>query len=112
MPRTKRFFLAFPTTILFTDGGTLTGVVVKAVHLTELRIAVNAMRAAAGLSAFTFTGSSTVISRVHVTELRQALDAARTVIGVAALTYNDPTITAGTTKVKAAHWSELRLGTQ
>ena len=100
------------TTIVFTDSGTLTGVAVKTAHLTELRTAVNAMRAAAGLSAFTFTGSSTLISGIHVTELRQALDAARTQIGLATLTYTDPTITAGTTKVKAAHWSELRLGTQ
>lgn len=103
------------TTIVFTDNA-LTGIAVKALHVTQLRTAVNAMRTAAGLSAAVFTDptltNATRIKRIHLIELRLALDAARSMIGLPAISYTDPTITAGTTKVKAAHWSEVRAGTQ
>ena len=104
------------TTVVFTNTS-LSGVKVKAVHLTELRTAVNAMRAAVGLTAGTFTDPtitalSTNVKRLHVTELRTALDAARALIGLGTLTYTDSTITALSTKVKAAHVTELRAGTQ
>jgi hypothetical protein len=56
-----------------------------------------------------FIGGTTV-QAVHVNELRDALDEARAAIGIPALTYTDVTIVAGTTRVKAAHWSELRAG--
>jgi hypothetical protein len=105
------------TTIVFTDATLSTSVVIKAAHITELRTAVNAMRAAAGLGAATFTDGtlntlSTPIKAVHITELRTALDAARSAIGLAAISYTDPTITANTTSPKGAHITELRNGTQ
>ncbi len=96
------------TTIVFTDDPLTAGTTIKAVHFTQLRTAVNAMRAAAGLSAQTFTDptlSSTVkVKAVHLTELRTALDAARAEIGLPALVY-----TGGTT-VNAAHVTEIRNG--
>ncbi|HYI12129.1 MAG TPA: hypothetical protein VEK57_23955 [Thermoanaerobaculia bacterium] len=103
------------TTILFTDDPLTVQVTkVKAVHLTQLRQAVNAMRATAGLGAFSFTdpalSSSIRVKAVHVTELRTALNPARAALGLSALTYTDPTVTAGTTRVKAAHVQELRAG--
>jgi hypothetical protein len=68
------------TTVMFTDTS-LAGVVIKAAHITELRTAVNAMRAAAGLSSTAFTDGSrpgVIIKRVHIAELRSSLDEART----------------------------------
>jgi hypothetical protein len=104
------------TTTVFTDAS-LSGVMIKAAHVTQLRTAVNAMRAAGGLPAAVFTdptlaAGSTMVKRVHVTELRAALDAARAAIGLAALGYTDPVITAGSTMLKAVHITQLRAGTQ
>ncbi|HEX3069491.1 MAG TPA: hypothetical protein VHX14_13050, partial [Thermoanaerobaculia bacterium] len=101
------------TTILFTDDPMSAGsTIIKAVHITELRTAVNAVRAAAGLSPTTFTDASLSGTRpkaLHVTELRSALDAARAAIGLSALVYTDPGLAAGGI-VKAAHYRELRAG--
>ena len=100
------------TTTIFTDTS-LSGVKVKAVHLTELRTAVNAFRAAAGLGAATFTDAALTgvkIKAAQLSELRTALDAARIALLLPALSYTDSTITALTTKVKGAHVTELRGG--
>jgi hypothetical protein len=104
------------TTTIFTDAS-LAGATIKAVHVTELRAAVNAVRAAAGLPAATFTDPtltvrSTVAMRTHLVELRAALDAARALVGLPAIAYTDPTITARSTPVKAVHLTQLRAGTQ
>jgi hypothetical protein len=45
---------------------------------------------------------------VHITELRSALDAVYDALAIARPTYTDPTLTAGSTPLKAAHISELR----
>ena len=105
------------TTISFTDQTLNSSVVVKALHLTQLRTAVNAMRAAANLAAASFTDSTvtagvTPVKGVHILEARTALDAARTAIGLPGLGYTDVTITPGTTVIKAAHVTEVRQGTQ
>ena len=88
------------TTIMFTDSN-LAGVVAKAVHITQLQTAVNAMRAAAGLAAIQFTDISQAQNRTiraaHVNELRTALDAARARIGLPTIFYTDGTITASNT---------------
>ena len=103
------------TTVLFTDEPLVAGTtVVKAAHATELRTAVNATRALAGLAASTFTDdtlSSTIsVKRVHVIELRSALDAARSAMALTAITYSDVTINVGATTVKASHVDDLRQG--
>ncbi|HUP46529.1 MAG TPA: hypothetical protein VM779_13570, partial [Thermoanaerobaculia bacterium] len=102
------------TTILFTDPTLNSSVLVKAIHLAEIRQAVNAMRAAAGLVAATFSPATagTIIQRAHIVEARDALDEARTAIGLPGIGYTDPIITAGATTVKAAHFTGLRQGTQ
>ncbi len=98
------------TTIVFTD---TTPVLVKALHVTQLRTSVNAMRAAGGIAPFSFTDSIlTTVRRLHITELRSALDAARAAIGLPPIAYTDPGIIAGTTRIKRAHVTELRAGTQ
>jgi hypothetical protein len=89
---------------------TVTGI--KAAHITELRQAVNALRATAGLIASSFTdpvlSTSVQVKAVHLQELRTALSAARTPLGLTAASYTDPTLTAGSTIVKAVHVQELR----
>jgi hypothetical protein len=105
------------TTVVFTDPSLSNAIPVRKLHLDELRTAVNAMRAAANLSAATFTDStitaqSTKIKRLHIVELRTALDEARDAIELADITYTDSSLTAGSTVVKAVHATELRGGTQ
>jgi hypothetical protein len=99
------------TTIVFTDDPLVAGTtIVQALHITELRSAVNAMRAAAGLSAATWTDSSLTgieIKAVHISELRSNLDAARSALGLSTGSYTDA-LTPGSTIVKAVHVSELR----
>lgn len=100
------------TTIVFTDDPLVAGsTVVKAVHLTELRTAVNAFRAAAALPPFVFTDSNPAglaIRALHISELRTALNGARSAIGLGAISFTDPTLTAGSTIVKAVHDQEIR----
>jgi len=102
------------TTTSFTDDPiAASSTNVKAVHFTQLRTAVNAMRAAASLGALAPDPGVTVggiVRAHHVTDLRAGLDAARTLIGLSALTYTDPTLTIGATPVKETHVTELRNG--
>jgi N-acetylmuramoyl-L-alanine amidase len=101
------------TTIIFTDTD-LSGVTIKATHIDELRIAVNAMRRAAGLSEVAFTDTSLVgnsVRSVHITDLRTALDEARAAIGQMAVNYSEP-ITGGNTVVRVVHIVEIRSGVQ
>lgn len=92
------------TTVTFTDD-----VIVRAAHLTQLRQAVNALRATAGLAAATFTDTIAVgvpIKAVHLTELRTALAQARSALGLPAITTTD----APPTVIKAIHVQEIRNG--
>jgi hypothetical protein len=102
------------TTVFFTDDPlTQYSTVVKAVHVTELRTAANAVRAAAGLSAASWTDSSlsgATIKAVHFTELRNSLGDATSILGLPAANYTDSTL-AGVA-VKKAHIDELRLRTK
>ena len=100
------------TTIIFADDPLVVGVtVIKAQHLTELRQAVNAVRAAAALTAATWTDSAplgVVVKAVHVNELRTNLDQARGLLGLSTGSYTEPTLTPGVTVVKAIHIQQLR----
>ena len=101
-------------TFFFTDDPLIAQVTrVKTIHLTELRQAVNAMRAAGGLAPATFTdptiGAGTPVKSVHWLELRTALTQARTSVGMTPVTFTDSPISAAT-KVKAVHVEELRNG--
>jgi hypothetical protein len=101
----------YATTIAFTDEPLVAGVVVKAIHLSELRAAVNAFRVAASQPRATFTDSaspSIPIRALHIQELRNALAAARTMLGFSAIAFTDPTLTPGVTPIRAAHVQELR----
>lgn len=101
------------TTIMFTDDPLIAGqTVVKALHVTELRTAVSAVRNAAGLPPVSFTDSTLVglpIQSVHVQELRNALNQARSALFLSALSYTDQPLSAGV-PIKRAHFEELRAG--
>ena len=100
------------TTIVFTDDPIVIGsTVIKGTHLTELRTAVNAVRAAAGLAAATFTDASPnglTVKATHIQELRTALTPARSTLGVPAVSYSNAA-TAGTI-VRAIDLVEIRNG--
>ncbi|MGH7348188.1 MAG: hypothetical protein ACREK4_25000, partial [Candidatus Rokuibacteriota bacterium] len=98
----------------FTDSLLTAGTTVeKAVHITELRTAIDLARARNGLAAFawtdpTLTAGSTAIKAIHIVELRTALNQVYAKRGMAPPTYTDPTIVPGQTVSKAAHIQELR----
>ncbi len=84
---------------------------VKRTHIVELRTAVNAVRAAAGLAAQTFTDSvltagSSKPRALHITELRTALNAALTQLGRTLPAYSAGAATGST--VLLTHVQELR----
>lgn len=98
------------TTGMFTDIALNAGMTPKAVHITQLRTAVDAVRQLASLAPGTYTDANpTIIKAAHITDLRTALDQARAALLQPALTYTN-TITAGTTKMKAVDVTELRAG--
>jgi hypothetical protein len=102
------------TTLIFTDPS-LGGVVVKAVHFSELRTAVNAVRTLAGLQPGTWTDATltsglTRVKAAHLSELRSALDNARSTLSLPAVIYSNPVITPGSTVIRAQHLMDLRGG--
>jgi hypothetical protein len=103
------------TTVVFADAS-LDGVVIKAIHFTQLRTAVNGMRTAANLAAFAFTApapsAGTLILRQHVIDLRTGLDSARSALGLLPIDYTNQVITTGITVMRPAHVTELRAGTR
>ncbi len=98
----------------FTDPTLTAGTTaIKAVHITELRSAINTLRTAYGLATYTWTDStlttgSTSVKAAHITEMRTALNAVYDARSMTRPTYTDSTITAGSTAVKTTHISELR----
>lgn len=101
------------TTVAFTDSS-IAGTRVRALHWTQLLVAVNAVRAVAGLPAVAFTAPAPAVGvsirRQHLLDLRAGLNSARSALGLPALSYTDPTITAAVTAIRTAHVTDLRLG--
>ena len=98
----------------FTDDPLTPGTtVIKAVHVTELRAAVNTQRSRVGLGPFPYTDptlvqGSTPVKAVHLTDLRTALTQAYQAAGQTPPTYTDATLVAGQTLIKAIDIQELR----
>ncbi len=85
--------------------------VLKAVHLSELRDAVGALRGRYALASFGWTDtvlSATVVKAIHITELRAALSDVYLAAGLVAPAYTGPPPAAGTVAVAATHIAELR----
>jgi Fibronectin type III domain len=105
--------LDYATAFVFTDSPLTAGSTpIKAVHLTELRQAVNAVRLTAGLSASTWTDSTlsgVAVKKIHVQELRDSINQALQALGFSTPAFTDATLTAGTSVIKKLHIEELRL---
>jgi hypothetical protein len=100
----------YSSAVAFTDTPLVANsTAIKRVHITELRMRIDALRLRyGGLPAFTYTNDPTItIQAQHITELRAALAPAYLTATGTAATYTDPSLGAGAT-VRAAHISELR----
>ena len=97
----------------FTDDPIRLGVTpIKALHFTELRMRIHALRRQAGLERFPWTdpvltGGVTPVRLVHLLELRTALAEAYAAAGRAAPRWTDEAA-AGGTPIRAVHLMELR----
>jgi DNA-binding beta-propeller fold protein YncE len=105
-------FDSYTLPVTFTDDPLVAGsTAIKAVHVTEMRDAINVVRARYGLTAAawtdTLTAQLTSVKAVHMTEMRSALAAVYSARGMAAPTYTNA-ITAGTTRIRAVDVTELR----
>lgn len=98
------------STPVFTDDPLAAHVtIIKAIHLSEVRDAVNMMRIKAGLTAVSWTDAASpglAVKAGHVTELRNALTPALTALMRSAV-YTDPSLAAGVA-MKAVHIQEIR----
>jgi hypothetical protein len=98
----------------FTDDPLPTGTtIVKAVHFTEGRQAIDTLRTRFSLGAFAWTDATlvagiTLVKAVHLTELRAALNDVYTAAGRTPPTYTHPTLTGGATVITAVDIAELR----
>ena len=86
---------------------------VRAIHLTDLRLAIDRARARRSLAPFAWTDpvialGVTPVKALHVTQMRTALSQAYLAAGRTAPTFSDSSLTAGATFVRAAHIAELR----
>ena len=103
-------FAYLPTS--FTDDPLTAGVTrAKAQHVVELRQAVDAMRAVAGLPQAQLTDPilvsfMTPVRAAHVNEVRTYLEEAAAGLGYAKATYTDPNL-GGSSVVRAVHIEEL-----
>ena len=96
-------------TLPFTDDPLIAGVtLVRAVHITELQVRINGIRARLEMTASTFTpvNAGMMIDADHVLELRSALAEAYVQSGLAKPSYTgDP---ASASLIRASHVSETR----
>jgi N-acetylneuraminic acid mutarotase len=103
-------FAYLPT--VFTDDTIAVGqTTAKAQHIIEMRQAVDALRAVAGLSGAPWTDPSLqpghAIKAIHIVELRTFLDDAATRLGYSISAFTDPGLTSGF-PIKRIHIEELR----
>jgi YD repeat-containing protein len=99
-----------PLTLAFSDDPLTSDVGIKAIHITELRDAIDQARSRAGLVLGSWTeavATGVPVRASHITEMRSKLDEARAVLGYSTGGYTDPNLGAGYW-IKAAHLQELR----
>ena len=110
----QRFVVTVAARATFTDHPIVPGTTpIRAIHFTELRDRIDALRRRGGLPTFRWTdprlvAGVTPVRRVHLTDLRSALDAVYDAAGRPRPAYADAPVEAGTTSIKAVHIMELR----
>ena len=98
----------------FTDEPIVAGETpVRAVHFTELRTRIDALRSSAGLRRFAWMdpvlrAGVTPVRLVHLTELRSALAGAYAAVGRSVPPWTDAAPVGGATSIRAVHLMELR----
>jgi uncharacterized repeat protein (TIGR03803 family) len=106
----------FASTMVFADDPLTEGSTpIRAEHVTQLRSAINGIRTAVGLQAWSFTDESLSgqpVKAVHLQELRSALNEARTDVGLSELTFTNPSIDPLASAITAVDFLELRAGTR
>lgn len=103
--------LQLATTMRYTDA-ILTGSIIRRVHVSEVRSAVDGIRALAGLGGYAWTDadlSNASVKAVHFSELRDALQPALTTLGVSR---NIPTGVAAGEIVNADFLAAMRAATR
>ena len=112
---TQSFAVTVSTTSgSFTDDPIQPGLTpVRAVHFTELRARIDALRVRVGLGWFAWTdpvlrARVTPVRPVHLLELREALTAAYAATRRAVPRWTDAVPASGSTPIRAAHVTELR----
>ena len=109
-------FAVGTSTLTFTDDPLIAqSTLIKAVHIAELRVAIDSLRVLNNLSPFTWTDpiltpGTTPSRAVHVLELWTALNQIYQALGRALPTYTDPTT--GQTMIQAVHIGDLRSAVQ
>lgn len=95
--------------VSFTDDGLPAGSPIRALHVTELAAAVNAIRTAAGLETITLSDAAAGqrIRGSHIQLLRDGLNEARVAMLLQQLTFTDPVL-GSTVPVRASHIQQLR----
>ena len=102
------------TTIFTDDPITAATTQVKALHLTEMRVAVNAIETLAGTTPTVFPDAvltAVAVKAVHITELRTALNNARFTLSLSTLSFTNALV-ASTSVVQAIDFTEIRNGTR
>ena len=109
-----RVRVAARTPLPFTDDPLRPGVTpIKALHFTELRTRIDALRQREGLERFSWTdpvlrAGVTQVKLVHLLELREALTTPYAAAGRAVPRWTDMTPTPAATPIRAVHLTELR----
>jgi len=85
---------------------------VRAIHITQLRTIIDAVRAASGLQSFSWThpsltAGSSIVAKEDVADLRSALDAALLNVGLTDPPWTDPVLNS-TVIIKREHIEQLR----
>ncbi|HXM47655.1 MAG TPA: RHS repeat-associated core domain-containing protein [Pyrinomonadaceae bacterium] len=99
-----------PVDPVFTDDPLSAGVNIRAIHITDLRDAINQARVRAGIGNASWAESVTVgvtVKASHITEMRSRLAEARSALGLSVATYTDSGLTSGFL-IRAVHIQELR----
>jgi hypothetical protein len=97
----------------FADNPLISGVTpVRGLHVSELRVRIDALRVRSGLALFPWTdliaSGLTPIRAQHILDLRTALAAVYLNASLQPPTYTDPGLVPGVTPIKSVHIQELR----
>ncbi|NOT62712.1 MAG: S8 family serine peptidase, partial [Acidobacteria bacterium] len=111
-PHSKANAFAYLPTVFADDALVVGMTTAKALHIIELRNAVDSLRLVAGLGLAPWTDTtllptSTVIKAIHITELRTHLENVAALLGYAAGSYTDAGLGSGFV-IKRVHIEELR----